>query len=238
MCDFNSFRTGDLCISKTLGKFASLIRGITISDYNHVCVAIRIDPLFLPQLKIIRTGGVLLFLEKSKNPENGEIQRVIRVNTMLNMKVLRLPLKDQNYTKEFEQRITELLYLTAFQVEVRVKEYTKIQQPENFIPTINIINRITPIPKIHNVCSENTAELYLNTLPDAIDKNVVPVVIFVPQTFLGSAGNPYYDLFDDREIIYDTTPTNDYWWELIIVLIILMGLIFYSVKYIYRRFHR
>lgn len=240
MCDFSSFKTGDLCIARTLGKFASLIRGITISDYNHVTVAIRIDPRILPQLKIVRTGGALLFLEKSKNPENGEIQRVARINAMMNMKVLRLPLKDELYTEEFQEKIKELLYLTAFKVELKLKEYIKIEKPSNFESTMNVINRSVPIPKINNVCSENTAEFYLNTLPDAIDKNITPAIVFVPQTFLGSTGNPYYNLFNSEEIVYEDNPIDNYWGELIMIILIVIFLIIlicFGIKYLYRRYY-
>lgn len=240
MCDFSSFKTGDLCVTKTLGKFASLIRTITISNYNHVTVAIRIDPAFLPQLKIVRTGGILLFLEKSKNPENGEIQRVIRINAMMNIKTLRFPLKDEHYTEDFEKRVENLLYLTAFKVEPRIKEYIKIQKPEGFTSDLKLVDRSVPIPQIQNVCSENTADFYSNTLQDKIDKNVVPAVVFVPHTFIGSKGNPYYGLFDPAEVIYDVNPTNDYWWELIIVIlfiIVILILLYYGARFLYRKYY-
>src|SRR5438445_10325155 len=151
MADFGRFKTGDLCITRTLGKFASLIRGITISNYNHVCIAIRVDPKFLPRLKIVRDGGVILFLEKAKNPRTGEIGRILRPNLMQNIKVLRLPLKDNLYTPQFVENMTRLLYQSAHSVEIKEREYTKIEPPP--IRHLNLYNRSVPFPYIENICS-------------------------------------------------------------------------------------
>lgn len=234
--DFSQFKTGDLCISRTLGKFASLIRGITISNYNHVCIAIRIEPKYLPRLKIVREGGVILFLEKVTYKKTGEVGRTLRINLMENVKVLRLPLKDELYTPEFEQKITQLLYQTAHTVELKQKEYIEIRREP--IQKLKSYSRSLPLPYIENACSENTADFYFNTLYKHIDKNIIPASVFVPQTFLVSEGNPYYNLFESVQIIYDSNPNDNYWLELIvsiIIIILILCIMYFFLRYLYRK---
>lgn len=241
MSNLDQFKTGDLCVAKTLGKFASFIRFLTISEYNHVCVAIRIDPTVLPRIKVVRTGGKLLFLEKSKNPETGNIERVIRVNVMNNINLIRLPLKDEFYSAEFENRIEQLIYLTAFKLELVIGEYQKIQKPQNYRYTINPEARSQLIPVIKNVCSENSADFYHITLPDNYDKTIIPAVVFVPQTFLGAKGNPYYKLFDNSQMLFQNDIPNYYWLDLIIlviIIIILIVLCYFGFRFLYRRYYK
>jgi len=235
MFDFQQYKTGDLLVNNSRGKFATTIRFFTISNYNHVTVAVRIDPNYLPKIKIVRTGGAILFLEPSRVKENGQYKREVRINMMDNKKVLRLPLKDQFYSREFENRITELIYQTGNCLELKHKEYIKIQQPENFRPTLNYMsNRIQLTSPILYLCSENVADFYDTILPEHIDKTITPANGFVPQTFLGPVGNPYYNLFESSQIVYDINATDNYWLELLVLIlfiIIILILIYMGFRY-------
>jgi hypothetical protein len=234
---WDHFKTGDLCINKTYGKFASFIRGFTISEYNHSCTAIRLDPSILPEIKIVRTGGVLLFLEIDRLKEYESGTRKLRTNFMDQEKVIRLPLKDEYYTKEFEQNIQELIYMNVNRIEIIMNEHQFVKKPENFKSDI-MKNGRNGIPKVDTVCSEISADFYNITLNKHINKNIKPALVFVPQTFRTPKGNPYFHLFEKEELVYDKNVSdNGCWLQLFlgILFVIIILIILFLLWRAYRR---
>lgn len=222
MSFWDKFKTGDLCINKTYGKFASLIRGITISSINHSCVAIRLDESKLPEIKIVKIGGVLLFLEIDRLYESGT--RKLRTNFMDHEKVYRIPLKEQYYTPEFEQNILELIYSNVNRIEIVMDDNQFVKKPENFKSDI-MKNGRYGIPKVDTVCSEISADFYNITLNKHIDKKIKPAVVFVPQTFRTPKGNPYYHLFEAEELVYDKNVNDNGCWLQLLLFILFVAII-------------
>lgn len=237
MSFWDKFKTGDLCINRTHGKFASFIRGISISEYNHASIAIRIDEKYLPKLKIVRTGGTLLFMEKDRFPDTNELGRNLRTHFMEHIKILRFPLKNKLYTDEFKNRLEIFLHHKAVNVEIIKGQKILIHKDKDLDTQIFKYSRLQPIPKIETVCSELSADFYSVVFHDKIDKNITPALVFSPQTFLTSNGNPYHNLFNAPEVVFDISNNqNDTSWLELLYIIIFIILIILLVYYIYKYF--
>lgn len=227
MSHWDTFKTGDLCISRTSGKYASFIRGVTNSDYNHSCVAIRIDSSKLPNIKLVKTGGTLLFIEGQNLITDN---RRLTTNFMDNEKIVRLNLKDEYYTPDFEQKVLELIYTDIKEVIIEPDKSIKIRIPNNFKSDIHKNDKYQPIKKLRILCSEYSANFYHITLNDYIDKRIKYPLLFTPNNFIKSENNPYYYLFDNQVLIYNSNSSNYDWLKLlayiILIILIIIVLIF------------
>src|SRR6202008_3240079 len=83
--------TGDILLMSSITPFAVLVKWALASEYNHVAVAVRIDPLHLPDIKVIPRGGKLCLIEFNgdnyKNVLTGEIHhgnRLVQLEEMWN----------------------------------------------------------------------------------------------------------------------------------------------------------
>jgi hypothetical protein len=169
----------------------------------------------------------LLFLEIYNNVNLGKFRRELRdTHNNEEMKVLRYPLKAHLYTSEFENKILDLIYLTVDRVVLRPKHYTYILKPPNFKSELKCYQRQQLIPEIRYVCSENVADFYFSTLYNHINKDIIPSTIMIPETFLEQKGNPYFELFEENEVIYDVDKVNTYPMINIIIIFVIIGIIF------------
>jgi hypothetical protein len=229
MSYWDSFKTGDLCISKTSGKYASFIRGVTNSNYNHSCVAIRIDTTKLPEIKILRTGGALLFIEGQNLIHDN---RRLTVNFMQNEKVLKLSLDDKYYTSEFEEKVLELLYTDIKEIILELDKPKKVKIPNGFNSESHRFDKKQSIRKLRVLCSEYSANFYNITLNSHLDKNPVLPQLFTPENFLNQSKNPYYKLFNSQTLVYDANVSNYDGLKLIFYIILIIILIYLIYKVI------
>jgi hypothetical protein len=61
--DTSNIETGDLLLVSFANIAGYLIRFITLSEFHHTALAIRIDENYLPNIKVVRTGGSLYILD-------------------------------------------------------------------------------------------------------------------------------------------------------------------------------
>jgi hypothetical protein len=221
MTYWDSFKTGDLCITATAGIFPVFARIITNSDYNHACVAIRIDVTKLPRIQIVHTGGTLLFIEGLHMLSS---TKFLKVNDMSNTKILQLSLNDKYYTNDFVNNIYNLIYNDMDTIKLNNKIIT-IQKPEVY-EDINNISKKYLIKYFVGICSEYSANFYNVTLHKHIEFESSKF-LFVPGDFLKSSNNPYYNLFHKTTVIYETQDFNYSVCVLILILVIIILMILY-----------
>ena len=190
MNSFSEIRTGDLLLVSDYSPLAPIGRFLTSSEYNHSTVAVRLDTSVLPEIKL-SAGGELFIFEKIafRSVLLKEIPDYSKAN-----KILRLPLKAEYYTKDFEDKLTNFLNSTCKSIQYKNKEF-KIQRKDKDYP-------VRSHPQIFDIlCSEISFSLYYATL-DLKDQQI-PWVI-APSDFLN-----FNYLFDQTRLVHQG-PNNTY----------------------------
>jgi hypothetical protein len=103
-------KTGDLILESDEGAIAPFIKVLTFSNYNHCTVGIRLDITKLPEIKVVRTGGVLFVLEPKLHKFWIADSLKSKADFKADYSTLIYPLKDELYTSEFEHHVTNYLY--------------------------------------------------------------------------------------------------------------------------------
>lgn len=223
--NIDSIKTGDLILQSFGGFLSPIIRFVTLSDYHHSTVAIRLDPTYFPDLKIVRTGGELFVLEaKLDKSEKWVVDSLKDPNGFdKSFKVLILPLKDEFYTKEFEKHVINFIqsncrYILTKNQEIKVKKI--VTDKYQRIHT----NKYQGV-----LCSERVAAFYYRCLHDKINMNYINFLI-APHHFVQKE-NMLNLIFKENYVFRDIQNNNDRYGMLIIILIlVILILLFYIIN--------
>ncbi len=236
-----NIKTGDVIISAFNSGLGYVVRVFTNCEFNHICIAIRIDPIFLPRVKIVKTGGLLCVLENkitSLYKDGKYYHLILRVlPTYEHYKFIYRPLKPELYTKGFCQRMINYIYSNSIEFLDNDKKINIITDvighssdivPHSLRTNIHFLAWITS-----NCCSELTYSFYEYCLDGKIKSTRS---FYVPKHFTTPNFN---DIFNDQILLIDKSNTlmamlNDNTFIIIILLIIF--LIIYFVYFLIKKY--
>ena len=226
--DCSQFRTGDLYVNSSDRILASIIKHTTFSDYNHTTLCIRLDPLQLPKIKIVRDGGKMCILEIMMDLKYPKIY--LCESKYNNFKLLRFPLKDEYYTSDFVNRLTKFIELNCVKVELLNNNSYKIQTPN--ISNDFKLRRPELATSIASVWSELTYSVYKYCLPNVVKNNNKTILLPAHYTENNST-NPLNNLFENKiQIKNEDIYNNSYNVILPLIFIILLfaALLYYKTN--------
>lgn len=218
----NNIKTGDLILVSDYGPLSPLVKVFTLCEYNHSAVAIRLDFSALPEIKLsTNEDGELFVLDKIslKDVTLKQIPTYTGVN-----KVLRLPLKKELQTQEFEDNLTKFLYRTCDVIEYKGTKIT-VQKRSTDLPT-----------REHNkfydmFCSEITFSLYYACFQNRLNQSLPSLI--TPKSLLF-----FNQLFEKSSIIYQNPEANyRHLWLAAIVFLVLIILLYLIFRYICRKIY-
>ena len=226
---YPNIETGDLILMSSITTFAILVKFSLASEFNHVSVAVWIDPTYLPNIVVNKNSGILTLIEF-----NGDDYTNILTNKLHHgNRLVSLSEMESKYKK-----------LAVLKLQSKYKNNTFLKKVEGFIyENCNCLVSMdisTPILQVlgYNVeslareapkfCSELSAKFYGDLISDSKIKEYSK---FLPNTFLQSK---YSNIFESNYINFKDTPhsTMDFWysWGPILLLIFILIVIFLCIS--------
>jgi hypothetical protein len=227
-------QTGDVVLMSSITPFAVLVKWCLASEYNHIAVAIRIDPTFLPDIKVVQNGGRLCLIEFNgddyKNVLTNEIHhgnRLVQFTDLLDKykKIEVLKLNPALVGKDFYKKTEHFI----------MENCLTICQMDLCTPILCILgisreeNRETP-----KFCSELVTKYYQTLIPGSLDHTVK----WLPSHF-GKANSAIRSLFIEPGVIIKEIPHPymDFFWNpwafgfiVILVIVIIYAIIVLYIK--------
>ena len=241
--NLKDIETGDLLIQSFSGFSTSLIKIGTLSNCNHVSVALRISPEFLPKIKIVKTGGVLCLLESicPFTTVFADIKkRLVIYNFPLEHNKRFILRKLKYYNQEFYQKCIHFLerhveyFYMSYDIGNKNIEINKKQKITEFIDSQNIIIPENPRKSLHllsskttNFCSELVYSFYEYTLNSYNFKSDEAIVY--PHHFLTYK---YDNFFGESVVIVDNLNSVPLYLTILILIIIIILVYLYFNGYI------
>jgi hypothetical protein len=236
---YDQIQTGDVILMSSITPFAIVVKWSICSEYNHVSIAVRIDKDYLPNIKVVKRGGMLCLIEFNgdliKNVltgKNHKGNRLVVFNDIID-KYKRLSFRKLDrihYTDQFERKVEDFIY----------KYCNHVTEMDVMTPILCILGLQLNIDEYNNhpeFCSELAAKFYGDLIPGSIKD---PYKSLLPPHF---AGKKYNNLFssDVRDLKNEPHAVMDffhsvYFW--IIIAIILIILFIYCTKKVYTYYCR
>jgi hypothetical protein len=209
--NLNEVKTGDVLLVSCNTFAGGILKVITLTPFNHIDVAIRIDESYLPRIKILKTGGTLCILQ-AKCPFKTVLQKLkyrlvlrkIDINTTNKQYICR-SVKEEIYNDSFFQKVVN--YIGSNIVEFNENE--KISAVDN---VIDCTDKTIPLtirnkdhflsPKSSNICSELAFSFYSYTVGHNIFKTDKYVIL--PHHFTEPNFN---DFFDSEKMLKQNSDT-------------------------------
>lgn len=221
-------QTGDVVLMSSITPFAVLVKWCLASEYNHIAVAVRIDPIYLPDIKVVQNGGKLCLIEFNgdnyKNVLTGEVHhgnRLVELEDLLPKykKISIRKLNPLHITSDFYYNTERFIMencLTVCKMDICTPILCVLGVPQNE-------NRETP-----KFCSELVAKYYRTVIPGSMDHTVK----WLPSHYVSS--NPILNsIFAGSELNIKEIPNTymDFFWSpwAVVLIIILLILIIYIV---------
>lgn len=237
----DKINTGDVIISTFNSLLGYGIRVFTDCEYNHIFIAVRIDPSYLPKIKILKKGGLLCVLENkigATHRNDKYYHLILRVLPIYeHYKFLYRPLKKKLYTDDFYQKMTDYIYNNTIEFLDNDKKINYISDvighsskivPHSTRTNLYIYSSITA-----NVCSEVTYSFYKYCFDDKINYNRM---LYAPKHFLSPN---FDDIFDDAILLGDKSNvvmnSINYCGLGCLTLILIIFLIIVSILYVFSR---
>lgn len=211
---YTNCKTGDLIVIGSEGFGPQILKTLCNTEYNHSTIVVRLDCSKLPEIKIVKTGGTLFFLEIEKKIDT--FNYILIEPGYTNHIVLKLELKNEYYNLEFESELKNIL--DSLCVYVKFKNNTVI----NLNKYSKKNNLFTPCKRlIHPViCSELVLGIYTKLLKIQKYDNKI---MYLPHHFSTDSWDTYFI----KSIIYKNIPnTYNYFFIYLIFFIIIIGILF------------
>jgi hypothetical protein len=230
---YDDVQTGDVILSVWENLLGYGIRFITHCEYHHVVVAIRIDPHYLPKIKVVATGGKLCIIENKikVRQHNGKSYKCI-------LRELPMPNKRYKYiyrslNEKYKNR--ELLKNTKNYINSNICEYLDNKGKITLISKVMGSDK-NDIPYnkrsnfLNGVCSEISYSYYNHCLGnDVIPSNHY---IYSPKNFRHGYMN---NIFSEEKMlinsggdeIFDSTQ----WWIYLLVILVIVIIVALIIKF-------
>lgn len=233
---YDQIKTGDFILSSFDSVLGYVVRFASKSDYNHIVVAIRIDPSYLPKVKIVKTGGLLCVLEnkikklKHKDKKYVGILRVLP--TYNHYKFSYRSLKNKYYDDKFFLNTLDFVKSNAIEFLDNDKNIIFIEDVIDSKKSDVIYSERNNMA--NSVCSELTFSYYQYCLGKDIFQSEHH--IYIPEHFVSPKMSDFFDseiLLEDKS---NTTMQNiNSRWVYILFTIIILLLLIVIVWLIYKR---
>ena len=221
--NFDSLKTGDIILSNFNSLLGYAIRVVTTSEYNHIYPVIRIDPSYLPKIKIIKEGGLLCVLEN----KNGKFE----YNGKKYVYILRTLPKYKSYkfaSRSLLQNPDDFIHKTSNYIKSNAIEFLN-KEDLSYISEIVDSDR-DDIPystrenALNSVCSELTLSYYEYILGIKGEDR-----IYSPEDFVNSFPEQFgnLNLIDEKSSLFQTYPIIPI--LLIILFIVILIVVIYKV---------
>jgi hypothetical protein len=224
----DQIQTGDVVLMSSITPFAIVVKWCLASEYNHISVAVRIDESFLPDIKVVPTGGKLLLLEfNGDNYKNILTNQIHHGNRLVQLEDL-LP----KYKKIAVRKLNPIYLSDQFYTDTErfiMENCLSICKMDICSPIFCIFgigkeeNRETP-----QFCSELVAKYYRTLIPGSLDHQMK----WLPSHF-GQNNDQLSSLFIGSEIVVKEVANSymDLFWNgwVFAIIVILTILIIYGI---------
>jgi len=229
---YTNIETGDLILMSSITTFAIVVKFSLANEFNHVSVAVWIDPQYLPNIVVNRNTGILTLIEFNGddyiNVLTGMVHHGNRLVSLSEMdskykKLSVLKLQSKYKTHSFYKNVESFISEHCNYV-VSMDHYTPILKVLGY-ETTNLESRV---PKF---CSELSAKFYGDLIQDS---NIKEYFKFLPTTFLQ---HKYSHIFESQLLnIKDLKHSGmDFWYSpapiCIFIFILILIFILISKKY-------